>query len=408
MIAWLNPSAVLAIAAVAVPLVIHLLLRQRARRIVVPSVRFVRRSDESALRMRAPSDLLLLAVRVAIVALAALALMQPLLLSPARRSTWAGRVVRAIVVDISESVDAVAIRAAADAEDRDAFAARRFESMEPGAAVERAVAWLNIAPPARREVVLLSDFQLGAVMNAQVNRVPKEMGIRAVRIGRPAGRANFTAATVMHGDALFAAHVELDDAGTGVTLISQPRSLQGLELLGDARQREGIDTVLRTVRQAGAISPAPEQPIVVRFAGSAVHDQDEEPLSSWARRSAVRLLISPVLEHTSPRVTQRGGALVVDVDVAAGSWQAAAVVQAALNARFDQREWKEREPLTVADDQLRAWTRQAPPPAADAWRHGNESDSRWFWVAALLLMGVEMLVRRLRPQRNTVENARAA
>ena len=170
MIAWLNPSAVFALAAAAVPLVIHLLLRQRARRIVVPSVRFIRQGDESSLRMRTPSDLLLLAVRTAIVALAAIAVLQPLALSSGRKATWAGRIVRAIVVDTSDSVDADAADIAARAEARDAFAARRFDAADPGAALAKAADWLNAAGPARKELVVLSDFQLGTVTAAQIDQ----------------------------------------------------------------------------------------------------------------------------------------------------------------------------------------------------------------------------------------------
>jgi hypothetical protein len=411
-IAWLNPSAVVAMIAVAVPLVIHLLLRQRRRRIVVPSVRFIRRSDESSLRMRAPSDLVLLAVRSAIVALAALALLQPLILTAARRSMWAGRVARAVVVDTSDSVDAAASRVAADAESRDGVATRRFESSDPGRALRSAITWLSTAGPARRELVLLSDFQLGAVTSADVSEVPASMGIRAVRIASDTEKKHrageFTAGKVQHGELDFAVHVELAGADTRVTLTADSPSSQGLEVLTGEQRADAVETLMKTVRSAGAVSPSPGQPLVVRFRGSTSDDQREEAFSAWARAAAMRLLTSRVVGELNPRLTQRRGALVIDVDAAAESWQAAAALQAALNSRRDERDWTEREPLTLPDDQLRAWTRDAPAPAADGWRHGDDSDGRWFWLAALVLMGLEIFVRRSSARRSTVEDVRAA
>ncbi len=105
MIAWLNPGALVAIAAAALPIVVHLLLRARAARVIVPSVRFISATRESAIRIRRPSDGVLLLLRMLIVVCAALALAAPVVITESRTSAWMNRTIRAIVVDTSASVD---------------------------------------------------------------------------------------------------------------------------------------------------------------------------------------------------------------------------------------------------------------------------------------------------------------
>ncbi len=93
----------------AVPIAVHMLRMRRSKRVAFPSVRFVRPSQTASVRLRAPSDLRLLALRVTIVALAGLACAQPLWITPAREAAWNARIARAIVVDASESMrDSVA------------------------------------------------------------------------------------------------------------------------------------------------------------------------------------------------------------------------------------------------------------------------------------------------------------
>ena len=407
MIAWLNPSAVFALAAAAVPLVIHLLLRQRARRIVVPSVRFIRQGDESSLRMRTPSDLLLLAVRTAIVALAAIAVLQPLALSSGRKATWAGRIVRAIVVDTSDSVDADAADIAARAEARDAFAARRFDAADPGAALAKAADWLNAAGPARKELVVLSDFQLGTVTAAQIDQVPSSVGIRPVRIAQRSSDVALDAGRVLHRDLALDVHVELSGADTRVSLTSSSPDPEGLRIVTSEQRTDTATSLMSAVRNAGVLAPSRDQPVVVSFRGSP-EEQRDETFSPWVRAAALRLLMAPSVRELEPRVLQRDGALVVAVDTDVNSWPAAALLHAVLNSRRDEGDWTEKEPLAVPDPELRAWTRQPAPPDADAWRQGDESDGRWCWLGSLLLLGVEVFIRRAKQAPTTVESARAA
>ena len=64
---WLSPAAFLGLALIAVPIVIHLLVRQQGRRVDYPSLRFLRSSRLAAFRRRNIQDALLLICRVTII-----------------------------------------------------------------------------------------------------------------------------------------------------------------------------------------------------------------------------------------------------------------------------------------------------------------------------------------------------
>lgn len=172
----LNPAGLAALAALAAPILVHLLLRRRARRISFPSVRFVLPSNAAAIRLRAITDWPLLVVRCAVVAAAALALARPLVVTTARRDGWNGRTARAIVLDVTPSAGRP-VAAAAD-EQRGSFRSTLIEAAALDAGIIEAIRWLETAPPARREVVVISDFQRGAIDDVSVGRVPASIGLR--------------------------------------------------------------------------------------------------------------------------------------------------------------------------------------------------------------------------------------
>ena len=64
---WLNPLAWFAVAAIAVPVLVHLLAHRRAPRVPFPTLRFVQPTRLAAIRRRALEDRALLAIRSAIV-----------------------------------------------------------------------------------------------------------------------------------------------------------------------------------------------------------------------------------------------------------------------------------------------------------------------------------------------------
>ena len=60
---------------------------------------------------------------------------------------------------------------------------RRFEGRDVGAEIVRAAAWLEATPPARRELVVVSDFVSGTMDESALRVVPSEVGFRAIPVG---------------------------------------------------------------------------------------------------------------------------------------------------------------------------------------------------------------------------------
>ena len=97
-ITWINAAAFAGLALVALPIAIHLLVRQQTRVLAFPSLRFLRETALAAFRRRRIEDAVLLLCRAAIVIAAVAALAGPILQTPARTAGYASRTSRAIVV----------------------------------------------------------------------------------------------------------------------------------------------------------------------------------------------------------------------------------------------------------------------------------------------------------------------
>src|SRR5687768_12325482 len=97
---FLNPVMLLGLAAVAVPILIHLLKQRRLQRVVWAAMRFLSASVEQHRRRMKVEDLILLALRCLLIALIALALARPATLSSGG-GAGGSRVTAIIVVDNS-------------------------------------------------------------------------------------------------------------------------------------------------------------------------------------------------------------------------------------------------------------------------------------------------------------------
>ena len=124
---WLVPGAFAALLLLGGPIAVHLLARRNARRLTFPATHFIRATQAAAVTLRRPSDIGLLLLRLAIVAIAVLAAAGPLVLTPWRTATWNARVSRAVVLDTSRSmVSADVPGRLADQEAANVFAALRL------------------------------------------------------------------------------------------------------------------------------------------------------------------------------------------------------------------------------------------------------------------------------------------
>lgn len=167
---WLNPSALFALVAVAAPILIHILIQRKAERFPFPTLRFLQPTRLAAIRRHVLEDVVLLALRIAILALAAAALAGPLLITAARRQAWDRRVVRAVVIEEARAFKP---------NDTD----RVFETTSLADGIRRATLWLDTTPPARREILIASPFPIGSITPADIAAVPGDIGVRFERTG---------------------------------------------------------------------------------------------------------------------------------------------------------------------------------------------------------------------------------
>jgi len=410
---WLLPAALTGLAAILGPLVVHLLRRQRARTVIIPTVRFIPTVDQSVVRVRRPADLLLLLVRMAIVASAALALARPLFLTDSRAQGWASRIARVAVVDVRNPRVVSLANEAAAAELSSATFSHRIDASQLEPALRQGSAWLNAAPPGRRELVVISDFRLGAIDESLLRGVDGTIGVRLIPV-RVKGEATgeIAAGASLAPGFLFERRVRIDAAHTSAAFSRRPASIEGLSLLVSPEDQPDTSTLLRIVARAGAAAPSSTQPTVVRFAGGPpLSPHAKQTPQGWARDAALRLL-KHADDTDLPITADVGGdgALLVDVNARPGTLVAAEALKAVLDAGQDPQQLSGQEIAHIPTENLEALGRPSPPADTSAWQRSDESDGRWFWLAALAWLGAEAWIRRARSSTVTVSevDARAA
>lgn len=393
-----NPLALLGLFAIAVPVIIHLLGQHRARVLRFPTLRFLAASRLVPTRRRRLSDIPLLLVRVGIVAAAAVALSQPYFAWTGRRPMSresAGS--RAIIVDTSASMlrRVSSTESALDSARRSAAAQRAdwitatIETDDPGKAVSSAVAWLATRAGAR-ELLIVSDFQTTAIDSAAIAAVPADIGISLVAI--PA---------------------------RGATPVIEQRAVKPLLLAGEGGQplaeaalRAGAPAVDAPATRVGIVFPDyPDGGELARRAG---------PIAGWMGPVVAALQVDRTLVAAArlaiPTPAPTGAATVVATSdrglpvVLAGSdgnrlllflldepggLSSAALGRAVLTTINTRVPGRELDTTSIAATTLARWQR----PAAPGQRGSSDpSDGRFFWMLALLLLGLESLMRsRKRP-----------
>ncbi len=264
MIVWQNAAALWALPLAAVPFIVHLLRTHHAKRVAFPSLRFVQPSRTAAVRMRLPSDVLLMLVRIATVGLAVGALAGPIVLTEARTAAWNARTARAVVVDVSDSMRVAdgsaappegAAAEAAAAELRTATYGRRIDTRDLEDGLARASRWLAASPPARREVVVISDLQRGTLGRSGTIAVTGGIGLRFIPIGRIAKTKTFDGAALFGaGDvAVRGQEIEATADTTAVAFEARPgNQMAGLRLIAPVGAERDVARLLRAVAIAGA------------------------------------------------------------------------------------------------------------------------------------------------------------
>jgi hypothetical protein len=383
---WLAPWAFVGLVAVAGPLLAHWLARRQADRVPFPTLQFLMPTPPVSVRRHRLRDIPLMLVRMLIVIAAVAALAQPVWRRPAAP---AAQPARAIVIDASASLQragpdgrpgtevARAAASALEAEARDRGVPVLVEpAADLPAGVVRASAWLA-RQPAPRELVLVSDFQVGALMAADLDVVPADAGIRLVPVTMtgpvPATPAPARAALRVRAGGAHARSMAAAEAAA-------------IELVGAASTRP------ETVPEIQLMFPsAPEYPA----ARAAARPVDSPELFALVRDIArERRRLGTSVEQASAVVfAQHLRGLTVFADADLGSADAAVLMAAILRAAAPvELPLAEREPDSLEPGLRERW--QRGPTASDApFAQAGTSDGRWLWALVLVLFAVEWRMR---------------
>jgi hypothetical protein len=451
---WLNPAALFALAAVAAPILIHILIQRRAERFPFPTLRFLQPTRLASVRRHLLEDLPLLAVRVALLAAAVAALAGPLLVTAARRQAWDRRVVRAIVRDDVGAEVAPPARADQGRPLRE----ETFVAASLADGIRRATLWLGTAPPARREIVIASPFPLGSMTAADVAAVPADIGLRFERTGALPDARTTSAGRLLTAGGIRALEVTL--AGDRTSVRDTPTgdaTAWPIDVVTTSAEQPIVDAAVRAVLSQRVWAAPPDRharlvvialdaaqadlkvrttPEAVRAMSGVVQAfrpavadalSDASPIQlPWMADAAARIARDPDLRSAAARVT----AGLTDPRFAAAPWQTLAsaadghplAAAAASGARFvvasaappsdiatpvllrsmanaiaDAPDLRRAEVLPIADAVLRQWSRAPGPVAAPRIETVDRDDRRWLWLAALGLLAIETWIRRARP-----------
>jgi Aerotolerance regulator N-terminal len=443
---WVNPAALAGLAAVAAPVLVHLLRRQRAVRVAFPSLRFLTPSTAAAVRMRSPAEPWLLLIRVAILAAAAMAWAQPIVITDATRQRRERDIARAVVVDARASAASTArqAREAASAEQGGPVWVSEISTDDLRAGVHEAVRRLNDAPAARREIVVVSGFQHGVLDAADVARIPTDVGVRFAAVRGPVGseeRAQPFSGVSTFGTPGVAATkqtVELLAARTAVVITPDERAAPMPRVFAAPDSHADAERALRIVAKAGAPATSASRALGILFSGGSLPAEVSSPRADWMIRALIAMRRDPVLREAAERpgdgdrsqllpdapwvpvahdgsgrivvaIAALGHELVARVAARPSDYLAVAAIHALLVATSEPPSWIDREVQRIPEAQLQAWTRPPGPVPAGRWRTSGPGDARWCWALVLVLLGLETIVGRRRHHGlSSEESARAA
>lgn len=390
---WLQPWAWLGLAAVALPILVHLLARHRVREMPFPSLRFLRPTALAALRRRVLSDVPLLLVRVAMIAAAVAALAAPAFVSSSRQRAWTARTSRAVIqlrraAAVPDAADTAAI---VESERSSAFT---YTVIGANGRVTDSLVdaryWLSTQPPSSREIVIVGDLHAGAVTSADIARVPPWIGVRFLPTPDPAAPRAVTLSSVVDvgdGASTRAVVATATDEATRVVFQSERGTVPSLVTVRAGADDLAAATAARdAVFAEGVLLPrGGERLLEIEFEGTpAAPVRAAAP--GWMRRTLGEL--------ADLSGGARDGRLVVRAPVRGSDTAAvhiiARVVQTAWSDPLEDAETRRIAPATLA-----AWSRPPgglPPDVTP----GNEGDARWLWLMVLALLGVEWWMRRSR------------
>ena len=428
-----SPWAWIGALAISAPILIHLLTRQRARPLAFPTLRFLKGATVTSARDRRLRDVALLALRCAILLAVVAAGAGPIVRALRGPAPVASSLRRAIVIDTSASMlrknadgrtvlGAARVQAAGLSPAADATRTIEIDRLDAG--LSRATAWLDVAP-GRGEIVVISDFQRGALAASDLAIVPSADGVRLVRVDAPMppapsasaglGSRTFTARAAIDGDATRISWRNAFAAPPlAVQVVAGPSPSREVEAAIDAAQSQGLPTgtAAHAIAVVSGDVPNPSErlaaarPIDSPWMFDAItRVRDDAAARAAAGRSDASLdapsTLAAVARNRGGRAAIAAGASGVgDTQtlqffvLSSNPLLLSATIAAAARAAVARPSWEESEPVTISDADLATWNRptpaSAPVPASDDGR----SDARWCWALALVFVILETAARR--------------
>lgn len=350
---WLHPAAAIALAALAVPILVHILVRQRAERLPFPTLRFIQPHRLASIRRRALDDAALLAVRALIFIAAVAAIAGPFLVTAARRRAWDARTVR---VEVGG------------------------DDLRGG--LVRALASLDRQPPGRREIVVRSTFPIGSIASPDIAAIPSSVGLRFERLGQLPASRTVPIGSVVEAQSAIDREATLDADRTSVRDVrSAPAT--------------GASPFARWLAEERVPAPVPGRSAQLVFGSAGVTTTPVAPITmSWMADAAAT--IQRNLPRTPVTFGADGGTLIVRPGVSDDDPQAQLVARAVAGALAPTIEHPDAEIVSISDAQLRVWARDAGPAQPPAPESLERDDRRWLWGLVLALLAAEQYLRRSR------------
>jgi hypothetical protein len=330
-----------------------------------------------------------------------------------------------------EAAVAIARRRARDLA-REATAPSLIETAMPARAFLGAAQWLD-QQAGRREVVVLSDFQVGALDSVDLAQIPAGIGVRLDPI---AIAQNDSPLRAPSGNRL--AQVSITDARSVVDWsLAETRIDTGNPLLlagRDETRRASAARSAAATLSASMPSDSSRRIVVLykEYPAWSTLTATARPIDQpWMGDVVARLLATTTLTDAAMAavpvkdpslnddrfivvardsagapviVASRGeiaGRTVLQFSVLAdaGSPASAALLASLPAALSAHAAGSELEPNAIPPGVLSRWQRRAGPPIATGPE--GDSDGRWLWIVALVLIALESYVRRTSKTRPT-------
>jgi len=367
---WIHPAAAVALAALAVPVLIHILARQRATRVPFPTLRFIHPRRLASARRRMLEDRLLLVLRAAVLGCAAGALAGPFVVTAPRLRKWDSQTIHADVA-----------------------------GTDLAGSLRRGVSWLDHQPPGRRELVVHGAIPIGALTETDIAAVPAHVGIRFERDQSSADRVLHGSNVVDRGRVV-EREITLSGDRTSVRdgkVIGE--SAASVEFFGPSDQRASLERLrarFEAERRPAAIAGRSAR---VEFGSPAAPGASGALAVSWMADAAAAIAreVNPGDASAATIAIHFGSnanRLEVQTSLDAGDERAIDVLRAAASSLAPPASHPADEIVPIADAQLRAWAREPAPALPPTKEMIDGDDRRWLWALVLILMAVEMRVRR--------------